>query len=158
MILADSSIWIDAFMNAESPLTRQLKAEIANRNVLMGDIILQEVLQGFRSDIDFKRAKNELLKLPQVRMLNTDLAVKAAQNYRTLRKLGVTIRKQADTLIATYCIDTATPLFYSDRDFDPFVTHLGLMRVDPSAPQPEDMPPVFSIPESKPEDSPSDER
>jgi predicted nucleic acid-binding protein len=128
VIVADSSVWITYFNKGESPEVDRLEEEALCGNILMGDIILQEVLQGFRSDIEHQRAKNEMLKFPRAGFLGTQNAVRAAHHYRILRKHGITIRKTADTIIATYCIENMIPLLYVDRDFDPFVNHLGLER------------------------------
>ena len=89
--------------------------------------MLTEVLQGFTNDRDFRQASILLATLTQIDIAGRDIALKAAQNYRTLRVKGVTIRKTIDTLIATRCIEDGLPLLYSDRDFDPFVEHLGLV-------------------------------
>ena len=96
----------------------------------MGDIILTEVLQGFRSDQDFEAARQALLKFSQVNMLNPDLAVQSARNFRQLRKAGITIRKTLDCFIATYCIESHVELLHHDRDFDPFEQYLGLRVVN----------------------------
>ena len=92
----------------------------------IGDLILVEVLQGFGSDRDFNRARKLLEALTVIDVGGRDIAVKAAKNFRTLRSLGVTVRKTIDTVIATRCIQSRLSLLYSDRDFDPFVEHLGL--------------------------------
>ncbi len=97
----------------------------------MGDIILAEVLQGFRSDQDFENARQALTKFSQVSLLNPDLAVQCARNYRQLRKAGITIRKIVDCIIATYCLENHLELLHCDRDFDPFEQVLGL-QVKPS--------------------------
>ncbi len=128
MVLVDSSVWIDYFIGAATPqgdlLDRLL--EEGERTVMTGDLVLLEVLQGFRLERDFKRANALLTQLPCVRLGGKTLAVKAAQNYRRLRGQGITIRKPFDTLIATYCIEADVELLHDDRDFDPFAFHLGL--------------------------------
>ena len=94
--------------------------------IATGDLILAEVLQGFQSDKDFNQAKKLMTSLVVVDLVGHDNAVQAAKNFRKLRAQGVTVRKTIDTLIATYCIEHGMSLLYSDRDFDPFVQHLGL--------------------------------
>ena len=89
-------------------------------------MILAEVLQGFRSDADHATAKRLMTSLKIYDLLGITLALKTAENYRALRKKGVTVRKTTDAIIATFCIESGIPLLYSDRDFDPFVKHLGL--------------------------------
>jgi predicted nucleic acid-binding protein len=85
-----------------------------------------EILQGFRFDKDYETAKNYLASLHQYNMLTPDLAIKGADNFRKLRKKGTTIRKTADVIIATFCIEHQLPLLFSDRDFIPFTLQLKL--------------------------------
>lgn len=126
MILVDSSVWVDYFNGQASRETDLLDSLLGSEPVAIGDLILTEVLQGFRSDAAYRTAKRMLAQLVVYDLLGARLAVKTADNYRALRKRGITIRKTADAIIATYCIEHGIPLLYSDRDFDPFVRHLGL--------------------------------
>ncbi len=127
-LVVDSSVWIDYFNGKHSPQTNALDHALGAQEIIIGDLILTEVLQGFRSDSDFHHARELLRVFPAVSMLGADMAMamKAAENYRALRKRGVTVRKTIDVMIATYCIEHALSLLYSDRDFDPMVKHLGL--------------------------------
>ncbi len=129
MILVDSSVWIDYFNGKETLATKKLDGLLGVQPVCTGDLILAEVLQGFRQDADYQAAKNLLCSLPIVAMVNTDISLKSADNFRLLRKQGITIRKTIDTLIATYCIETGLSLLHSDKDFQPFQQFLGLMTV-----------------------------
>jgi len=131
MLLVDSSVWIDYFRGASTSQTDYLNAALTQREILVGDIILAEVLQGFRSDADFEAARRTLGKFRQARMLDFDLALQSARYYRTLRKLGITVRKTIDCLIATYAIAGGHDLLHNDGDFDPFETHLGLKVLHP---------------------------
>jgi predicted nucleic acid-binding protein len=126
VILVDSSVWIDFFRGTDTAQTQQLDALLCTELLAVGDLILTEVLQGFNSDKDFNQVKKLLLGLDVVEIGGQDVAIQAAKNFRTLRQQGVTIRKTIDTLIATRCIKSGYALLYSDRDFDPFITHLGL--------------------------------
>lgn len=126
MILVDSSVWIDYFRGTATPQAERLDALLGTEPIATGDLILAEVLQGFVSDRDFNQARKLLTSLTIVELGGKDIAVQAAKNFRTLRTLGVTVRKTIDTIIATRCIESRLPLLYSDRDFDPFVEHLGL--------------------------------
>jgi len=92
-------------------------------------LILVEVLQGFTSDKDFNQAKKLLTSLVVIDLGGRDIAIQAAKNYRALRALGITVRKTIDTVIATRCIKSGFTLLHADRDFEPFVTHLGLCSV-----------------------------
>ena len=126
MIFVDSSVWIDYFNGNITQETNKLDSILGSSPVCIGDIVLTEVLQGFRNDKDFNTAKEFLSSLIIVNVLDTSTALKSANNFRTLRKKGITIRKTIDVIIATFCIDNNIPLLYSDRDFIPFQEHLNL--------------------------------
>lgn len=126
MILVDSSVWIDYFRGDATAETDKLDSLLGTEPLAIGDLILTEVLQGFSTEKDFNEAKRLLTTLVVVELGGRDIAIQAAKNYRALRTLGVTVRKTIDTVIATRCIESGFALLYSDRDFDPFVTHLGL--------------------------------
>jgi predicted nucleic acid-binding protein len=129
MLLVDSTVWIDYFNGRRTLSTDYLDAALATQPILMGDLILAEILQGFREDSSFELASVMLGHLPQANMLNTALAVQSALNYRRLRRLGVTVRKTIDCLIATFAISAGCELLHDDRDFDPFEEYLGLQVV-----------------------------
>ena len=126
MTLVDSSVWIDYFNGLVNPETDRLDQLLASEPVLVGDLMLVEVLQGFDADQDFLRARDLLTALAVVPLVDPSVALQAANYYRTLRSMCITIRKTIDTLIATHCLIHDRPLLYRDRDFDPFVRHLGL--------------------------------
>lgn len=129
MWIVDSSVWIDYFNGVVTPETECLDAALGHRELGIGDIILCEVLQGFRDDRDYERAQAALLKFPVFTIGGRTLALQSAANYRTLRRRGATVRKTIDCLIATFVIERGHRLLYSDRDFDAFVAHLGLQAV-----------------------------
>ena len=129
MILVDSSVWIDYFRGTVTPQTERLDELLGSEPVAVGDLILAEVLQGFGSDRDFNKARKLLTSLDMVAIGGVDIAIEAARNFRSLRELGITVRKTIDTLIATRCIEDDLELLFSDRDFDPFVEHLGMRSV-----------------------------
>ncbi len=129
MILVDSSVWIDFFNGTACAETDKLNEIFGLEEIVIGDLILAEVLQGFRSDTDYKAAKNALTSLTVHDLLGKDMAIKSANNFRKLRKKGITIRKTADVIIATYCIENKIPLLFSDKDFMPFVDNLRLKSV-----------------------------
>ena len=129
MILADTSVWIDYFKGKKSAHTNKLDSSLDEDDVLMGDLILLEILQGFRSDADYKKAKLTLAALDQSEMLGNSMVYKCAASYRALRKKGITIRRTNDVVIATFCIENKLPLLFQDRDFNPFVDELGLKSV-----------------------------
>jgi len=131
MILVDSTIWIDYFNGISSPHTDYLDRVLDQTLILVGDLILAEVLQGFRNDADFEQARRALVKFHQVHMVNPSLAVKSAQNFRLLRRKGVTVRKTINSLIATWCIENNVPLLHHDSDFDGYEAHLGLQVIHP---------------------------
>jgi len=126
VILVDTSVWIDYFNGNDNDYTTKLDNTLIEGMVAIGDLILLGILQGFRSDKDYKRAKTTLATLDQYEMLNQQLALRCADNYRSLRKKGITVRRTNDVIIATFCIENGLPLLFSDRDFQPFVDNLGL--------------------------------
>jgi len=130
MILVDSSVWIDYFNGNQTSQTDWLDSSLGNLPIVMGDLILTEVLQGFQNNRDFKIAKELLLGIPFVPMGGQVLALKSAMNYRFLRKKGVTVRKTIDIIIGTFCIHNQLILLHCDRDFDPMVKFLCLEIID----------------------------
>jgi hypothetical protein len=130
MILIDSSVWIDYFNGNKTVQTDWLDAALGETPIVIGDLILTEVLQGFQSDKDFKIARDLLLRIPFVPMGGRELALESAMNYRLLRKKGVTVRKTIDVMIGTFCIHYRLPLLHDDRDFDPMVIFLGMEVIE----------------------------
>ena len=126
MIVVDSSVWIDFFSGNNTPGAEKLHDSLGEDIVAIGDLMLTEVLQGFRDESDYRKARELLLSLTILNMLDTDIALKSAANFRSLRKKGVTVRKTIDTIIATYCLENGLPLLHSDRDFQPFHDFLRL--------------------------------
>ncbi|GBE41407.1 ribonuclease VapC11 [bacterium BMS3Bbin09] len=126
MIMVDSSIWINYFNGTISNETDWLDKALGVEPIVMGDIILSEVLQGFQNEKDFKTAKKLLLECPFMDMIGQEVAIKSAMNYRSLRQKGIIIRKTKDVLIGTFCINNNFFLLHDDRDFDPLEKHLKL--------------------------------
>ena len=129
MIVVDSSVWVDYFNGQDTPQTAKLDALLGIEPLAIGDLILTEVLQGFRRDADFAKAKALLLSLTVLEMLGQDNAIRSTEHYRALRKRGITIRKTVDVIIATFCIVEGHSLLFSDKDFVPFVDQFGLREV-----------------------------
>jgi predicted nucleic acid-binding protein len=129
LILVDSSVWIDYFRGATTAQTEKLHQLLGSEPLAIGDLILTEVLQGFDDEREFNQARKMLTSLTVVELGGQGIAIQAARNLRTLRKLGVTVRKTIDCVIATRCIESGFDLLHSDKDFDPFVKHLGLRIV-----------------------------
>ncbi len=130
MILVDSSVWIDFFRNKPTVQAEWLDRHLGAEGLVVGDLILAEVLRGFKDDRGFNEARRMLAKLEQVTLGGEELAVQAAKNYRKLRAVGVTVRGTVDAIIATRCLADGLRLLHSDRDFDAFEAHLGLQVVD----------------------------
>ena len=126
MVVVDSSVWIDYLNDAATSQTARLDGLIGHEAILVGDIILCEVLQGFRSEAEARRVEALLRGFDLVPMLDPELALRVAANYRALRRLGVTVRKTADLIIGTFCIERNHELLHDDRDFAPMEQHLGL--------------------------------
>lgn len=126
MILVDTSVWIDYFNCNDSQATEYLDACLVEGTVAISDLIYLEILQGFRSDKDYRATKRRLQTLTIYEMFGLDAVERCAKNYRSLRKKGITIRKTTDVIIASFCIQNKMPLLFLDKDFIPFVKHLGL--------------------------------
>jgi predicted nucleic acid-binding protein len=126
VVVADTSVWIDYVHGLETPYTNALDYELMRNQIITGDLLMAEFLQGFRSDNDFEAAKEIMDSLVYFDMLGKDIAIKSALNFRFLRKNGITIRKTADIIIGTFCIEHEFPLLHNDRDFEPMAQYLGL--------------------------------
>ncbi len=131
MLVVDSTVWVDYFNGVQNQQTEYLYQIADKTPILIGDLILAEVLQGFRGDTDFETARRIFGKFLQVEMVNPGLAVQSARNYRLLRRKGITVRKTIDSLIATYCIENEHDLLHNDSDFDGYEKHLGLSVIHP---------------------------
>ena len=129
MIVADTSVWIDYLTGRSTPQATRLDELLGRRRVVVGDVILLDVLQGFRHDAHLRGALGLLRRAPVVVMLGEARALAAAARYRRLRAKGVTIRKTADLIIGSWCIDENVPLLHGDRDFDRLAEHEGLLVV-----------------------------
>ena len=127
MILVDSSVWIAQIRGVRNAATVALAALADREPLLVGDIVLLEVLQGARDEVHAARIERALRRYVLVSLLTPQLASAAARNYRRLRALGVTIRKTADLIIGTFCIEHGHRLLHTDRDFEPMQRHLGLI-------------------------------
>jgi predicted nucleic acid-binding protein len=126
MIVVDSSVWIDYFNGRPTLQTEILQRQFRTR-LLIGDLIMAEVLQGFAAEDEFRLAQEILARLEFQPMAGREIAIAAARNYRNLRMRGVTVRGTVDAIIATFCIERGHVLLHSDRDFDGFEVHLGLI-------------------------------
>jgi predicted nucleic acid-binding protein len=129
LIPIDSSVWIDYFNGDITRQTDKLDRLLGQEPLAIGDLILVEVLQGFDNNREFAAARKMLTSLTVIEIGGIEIAIAAARNYRTLRKLGITVRKTIDTVIASRCIESGYDLLHSDRDFEPFARYLGLRVV-----------------------------
>jgi predicted nucleic acid-binding protein len=126
LIFLDSSVLIDYFNGKNNWQVEILDSLLGREFVVIGDYVLVEVLQGFRNDKDFQKAKAILLSFPCLEIGGKEMAIQSAKNYRLLRKKGVTVRKTIDTIIATFCIENKYTLLHNDKDFEPFEKYLKL--------------------------------
>jgi len=126
MIVADTSAWIDYVRGVQAPHTDVLDYELLHSRVATGDIIIVEFLQGFRNERDLIMARQLMDSLEYYDFVGKEIALKAAENFRKLRKNGITLRKTIDIIIATFCIENGFDLIHNDRDFDPIEKYLGL--------------------------------
>jgi len=131
VILVDSSVWIDYFNGIITWQTDLLDNYLSHVPIVIGDLILTEVLQGFRSDKDFETVRNFLSALSFRQIGGYNVALQSAQHYRLLREAGVTVRRTIDIMIATFCIMEGLTLLHDDCDFDPMVSHFSLKILTP---------------------------
>jgi hypothetical protein len=129
LIIADSSVWIDFFRGSDSAHVAALARELDEDNVAIADLVLMEVLRGVRTEATVSGLLDFFGDLSLLNIATTEMCLKAAEYYRTLRRRGITIRSTVDCLIATYCIEHGYELLHRDRDYDAFETHLGLQVV-----------------------------
>lgn len=126
MVVVDTSVWIDYFNGAPTPQAGLLDDLLGERVLAIGDLILAELLQGFATETDVRRALLLFEPLEFLEMAGRDVAIQSAANYRRLRRRGVTVRKTIDMLIGTHCLMYDHELLHADRDFDVLARHLGL--------------------------------
>ena len=130
MILVDSSVWIDLFNGVDNRGVMAVRERVGRGVLVVGDLILAEVLQGFRTEREAAAAETALAPFPRVAVVDEPIAKRAAEHYRRLRRQGITVRKTIDLLIATRCLDKDWWLLHNDRDFKPLREHLGLRTLD----------------------------
>lgn len=126
MVVVDTSVWVDYLNGVDSRGADRLDRLLGERILLIGDLILAELLRGFRSDAEARQALELFEPLEFVEMAGRDVAIESARNYRRLRNKGATVRKTMDMLIGTYCLMNGHELLHDDRDFDVMARHLGL--------------------------------
>jgi len=131
MVIVDTTVWIDYLAGRATPEAHWFDRALPRQRIGLTDLILCEVLQGIHEQIAFNQVRDHLLKFQVIGTGNIDLAIAAAQNYRTLRQRGFTVRKTIDCWIATFCLMSGHRLLHCDRDFDPFEKVLGLDVVHP---------------------------
>jgi predicted nucleic acid-binding protein len=133
VIVVDSSVWIDFLSGRDVPHVRCLRAVLGTDEIVVGDLMLCEVLQGLGGERAARDVEALLRRFEIVSMAGDAIAVVAARNFRSLRRRGITVRKTIDLLIGTWCIENRRPLLHNDSDFHPMAQHLGLIEVPATA-------------------------
>jgi len=131
MIIVDSSVWVAFFNGDDNWQANMLDKLLSEELILTGDLILTEVLQGFRYDRDFRQAREFMSTLPFCEMCGNEMSITSASNYRKLRKKGITVKKTIDVMIGSYCIENNVMLLHDDQDFKPIEKELGLKSISP---------------------------
>ena len=126
MVLVDTSVWIDYFLGKKNKQTVALDNLFDTERICTGDLIITELMQGFKTKREISSANQIISRLEYFDLVGREIAFKAAENYRHLRQRGTTIRKTIDVIIGTFCIESQIKLLHNDRDFDPLVKFLGL--------------------------------
>lgn len=128
MIVVDSSVWIDFLNGRDAPHVRRLQGILGANEIIIGDLMLCEVLQGLGSEQRAREVEALLRRFEIVPMAGDSIATAAARNFRSLRRRGITVRKTIDLLIGTWCIERRLPLLHNDGDFRPMARYLGLIE------------------------------
>jgi hypothetical protein len=129
LIVVDTTVWIDHLNGRDLPHVRRLHSLLGEIEIVVGDLILCEILQGLRTEREARQVEAWMRRFPLASMAGDAIAVAAARNFRRLRTRGVTVHKTVDLLIGTWCIEHAHPLLHNDRDYRPMARHLGLQEV-----------------------------
>jgi predicted nucleic acid-binding protein len=129
VIVVDSSVWIDFLNGRKVPHVERLRAVLGTHEIIIGDLMLCEVLQGLGGERVARQVEALLRRFEIAPMAGEAIAVAAARNFRSLRKRGITIRKAIDLLIGTWCIENRRALLHDDSDFRPMAQYLGLIEV-----------------------------
>jgi predicted nucleic acid-binding protein len=132
--VVDSSVWIDFLKGHNSRQVQRLHALLGSADIVVGDLMLCEILQGLETERAAAEVEALLRNFAIVAMAGEAIAVAAARNYQSLRRRGITIRKTIDLLIGTWCIENGRPLLHNDGDFHPMARHLGLIEVPVTSP------------------------
>lgn len=126
MVLVDTSVWIDYFRGIDVPHTARLDRALGRVEIVIGDLILAELLQGMRDGPQLRSASATIDAFRVVTLGGEEIARTAAANYRLMRTQGITVRGTIDVMIATWCIENNVPLLHKDRDFAHMQTVIGL--------------------------------
>jgi predicted nucleic acid-binding protein len=133
MILVDSSVWIDYLRGTSNRPVEQLLAWLrggdATVDLGVADLVVFEVMRGFASPKEQRRARDLLLALYVVEIGGLENALLAAEHYSALRAQGYTVRSPIDVLLASYCIAHGHMLLHRDADFDVMAALRGLRVV-----------------------------
>jgi predicted nucleic acid-binding protein len=129
VIVVDSSVWIDFLNGRNAPHVRRLRVALGTDEIVVGDVMLCEILQGLQNERAARAVETMLRRFDIGAMVGEELAIIAARNFRYLRSRGITVRKTIDMLIGTWCIERRLPLLHNDGDFRPMARYLGLVEV-----------------------------
>ena len=131
MVIIDTSVLIDYFADRPTPHVHWLNQQVLSQRLGITSLIQMEVLQGIRGDRLFTETQAALDAFMVFEIGSSETAIASAENFRVLRKRGITIRSSIDCFIATFCMQHQHALLHNDRDFDAFEKHLGLRVVHP---------------------------
>ena len=115
MVIVDSSVLIEYLGGYKRAETEWLDGHSSFRGIGITNLILTEVLQGIRDEVQFAATLKALSQFRVFEIGSNEIAIQSARNYRTLRGLGVTIRSTIDCLVATFCIEEYHELLHRDN-------------------------------------------
>ena len=126
MIVVDTSAWIEYFRNGTASVVKSIDSSLSSNLIATGDLIFCEVMQGIKIKKERDYVGDLLLSLPRYNMVGIECAEKAAENFRSLRSKGITVRKTIDVIIGTFCAENRFQLIHNDHDFDLMASCIGL--------------------------------
>jgi len=126
MVVIDTSAWIEYFNDTGHKVVRDIEYALDNDIVCLGDLIYCEILQGIRDKRQLKKVKDVFNTLNRDIVGGFEICEKAAENYKYLRSLGVTVRKTIDVIIGTFCLENNYAIIHNDSDFKYMEAYLGL--------------------------------
>jgi predicted nucleic acid-binding protein len=126
MVIVDTTVWVDYFRGRDTYETQWLDDQLDIRRMGLTNLILAEVLQGIRPEIDAFTTGQTLTKFEVFHASDDAMVIEAAKYSRKLSRRGRAVKSTVDCLTATFCIRNNHILLHADWAFDQFARFYGL--------------------------------